>query len=169
MLRLPLLNLQCRETNRLPAAEINQKLGCGGVHGGSYLPLELQQVPQVSDGKFVVYYGSDYYGELPPNHNRPIFRSKATFILVKVDGCREHVIDEGEVENDLKIHGINTAGTRPWSHFIAKGKVLGRFSFYCTSPENNGASPTPPVLKHSGSVVDDGFRGLIDQLAGHRK
>lgn len=166
MLRLPLLNLASRETNRLPASEINKKLGCGGVYGGSDLPLELQQVPQVSDGKFVVYYGSDYYGELPPNHSRHVFRSKATFLLVKVDGCKEQIIDEGEVENDLKIHGINTPGKLPWSHFIATGKVIGRFSFYCTSPEFNEAPKTTPVPQ---SVVDSGFKGVIDKIAAERR
>ena len=166
MLRLPLLNLASRETNRLPASEINRKLGCGGVYGGSYLPLELQQVPQVSDGKFVVYYSSDFYGELPPNHSlQSLARRKATFLLVKVDGCREQVIDEGEVENDLKIHGINMA-SKPWSHFIATGKVLGRFSFYCTSPEFNEAPTTTQVPQ---SVAGDGFKGLIDKLAADRR
>jgi hypothetical protein len=168
MLRLPLLNLASRETNRLPAAEINQKLGCGGVYGGSYLPLELQQVPQVSDGKFVVYYGDDFYGELPPNHSRHVARGKSTFLLVKVNGCSEQVIDEGEVENDLKIQGLNM-GHRPWSHFIATGKVLGRFSFYCMSPDYNEAPSTTPAPKHSQGVAGDGFKGLIDQLAGQRK
>lgn len=164
MLRLPLLNLASRETNRLPAAKINQMLGCGGAYGGGLLPLELQHLPQFPSGEFVVYYGNGYYGELPPNHNRHA-GGEETFLLVRVDGCKEHILEEGEVEQGLKIKGINTPGIKPYSHFIGTGKVLGRLSFYCVSPDFSGTPATPPVRQ---GIVGSGFKELIAQLAGRR-
>lgn len=172
MLRLPLLNLASRETNRLPAVEINKKLGCDPRTGHS-LPLEQEGIIWTPSDKFVVYYGSDYYGELPPDHNKQtIHLREHNFLLVKVDGYHEYVIDEGTVETNLRIHMMIYKGeskSRPHSHFIAYGGKLGRFSFYCTSP-NHPPEPTvaSPTTLQSTGAADSGFKAVIDHLSGQR-
>jgi hypothetical protein len=108
-----------RETNRLPATEIEKKLGCK-----LSLPLELRQsVTSIKPSdKFFIYYFFPWEIGLDGDPKRS--DGGAMFILTEVVWAKEIVLDRGEAGSIT----INFGG---YQRFEVKGKRLGRYEFYC--------------------------------------
>ena len=123
-----------RETNRLPIADLQRKLGSNvpNIENGTaagYEPI---------DPKYFVYYGypwefgvtergrsyegSGFYTNFYTNH----------FMLVEVDGFKEAILDMGRADS---ISDMRFQDGRHYAKFYVKGQKIGKFVFYCTSPE----------------------------------
>lgn len=127
MHRLPVLNMCSRETKRLPAAKLIEKLECSRLLG-SMLPLEIHKpITQLepSDLFFVYYYYGWEFGQGYDKENRANDDGGGLFLLVEVKGTEETVLDYGEA-------GSSTMCGEGYQHFVVIGKKIGRFEFYCT-------------------------------------
>lgn len=118
MIRIRVLATVSRENNRLPAAEINKKLGCTGLG----LPFDqANDLLLAKDSGYVLYVFEP---------NECIFgirRPNGYFILVETwMGHSETILDEGEVPLGFRVH------RRQFNEIDVVGIKLGRFKFYTT-------------------------------------
>lgn len=112
-----------RETNRLPAAEIAEILGCKAM-----LPLELRDPVtslKPSEKFFVSYY---HEWEMWRDADTERIDGGANFFLVEVSGTQEEILDYGQ-SGQIILHG---AGYQRIEIF---GNKLGHFEFFCPLDE----------------------------------
>ena len=118
---MPYRAMCCRETNRLPIAELHRKL--------------QSQVPNIEQGraagqeptdpKYFVYYGEDW--EFGIQHGF----GDDHFMLVEVRGLQEKILEQG-IARPISF----VSGERPYAKFEGVGQQVGRFKYYSTSPRN---------------------------------
>lgn len=130
MYRMPFRAMCCRETNRLPIAELHQKLGSKvpNIENGRAASEEP------SDPKYFVYYGYPWEFGVT-EHNRGYEGTgfyTNHFMLVEVDGFKETILDMGRADS---ISLMRFAGSRQYAKIYGHGQKIGLFAYYCTSPE----------------------------------
>ncbi len=123
MYRMPYRAMCSRETNRLPVAEIQRRLGSPvpNIENGS----AASKPP--ADSKYFVYYGELWEFGIPQDG----LRQGQHFALVEVDGLKERIVEQGDAFYSLSFQ----MGERPYAKFEGKGEKLGLFKYYCTSPK----------------------------------
>src|SRR5665213_793409 len=122
MYRMPYRAMCSRETNRLPVAELQRKLG--------YLMPNIENGRAVSeepaDPKFFVYLGALWEFGIAQDG----LRQGPHCALVEVVGLEERIIAQGDAFYSLSFR----MGDQPYAKFEGRGEKIGLFSSSCTSP-----------------------------------
>lgn len=125
MYRMPYRAMCSRETNRLPVAELQRKLG----HQVPNIENGRAASEETSDPKYFVYLGAAWefgigkYGDMAS-------AASQRFALVEVNGLEEQVIEQGAAYWSLSFK----MGDHPYAKFEGRGEKIGLFAYYCTSP-----------------------------------
>jgi hypothetical protein len=126
MIRIPLLAVVSRETDRLPAATINAAIGCTGPG----LPFDqTKDLTRATRGQPSTRYFLYYISSMEVLHGSAMFNEslafKDRFVLVEVNGCYEKILDQG-VARGFRVYKAENS----YADIAVVGEKLGNFKFY---------------------------------------